>query len=142
MPQLIEMQQNMGGGTAGALLTLIQAGARVLPVSSNQSSEQQQLNEMRRKKKNIEVFLSKSLGIDTSMEKEDTSASRRLSIAGSSLTAEMKAVETASRPIGAVSIMRSEVGSHLVWHFIIQAHVCARARVRVVCTFKGLGPTY
>jgi hypothetical protein len=126
MSQLVEMQQNMGGGTAGALLTLIQAGARVLPVSSNQSSEQQQLNEIRRKKKNIDVFLSKSLGVDISMEKVDKSASRRLSTSGSSLTAEMKAIETASRPIGGASLMRSEVSSRLAWHSITGAPVCAQ----------------
>ena len=54
-----------GGGRPNALALLLSVGARVTPAGKNKDDAAKKREEMRRKARNINVFLSKTLDIDT-----------------------------------------------------------------------------
>ena len=88
----------MGGGVAvkkSAIQVLLDAGARVTPVSENANSEQILLDNLRRQKRNVDVYLGK-LGVETEMKKAEPRANaRRVERKGKDLDASQKAAETA-----------------------------------------------
>jgi len=100
----MEMNQAGGGagdGKANALAVLIAAGARVEPAAGG-TNDQEKLKktELRRKQKTINVYLSKTLDIDTKLEPESTKAVRNKK------TALDVANSTKLKPVGGESYQR------------------------------------
>lgn len=106
----VQLEADSGAGVIGgklsALQTLIAAGARVTPMSSSENAEQIALNDLRRQKKNIEVYLTKQHDIDTTMTKPDE-RTRRVNAEGTkSVGAYERAMQTAKEPFGGAAAKR------------------------------------
>lgn len=96
----------ISGGKQSALAVLIQAGARVTPTGNRDSQEQTILNDMRRQKKNVEVYLSKQHDIDVTMTKPEE-RSKRVGLEGTRMGPLEMAVSTAKTPVGGPMARRS-----------------------------------
>ena len=96
----------ISGGKLSALSVLINAGARVTPTGNRESQEQIILNDMRRQKKNIEVYLSKQHEIDVTMTKPEE-RSKRVGLEGTRMGPLEMAVSTAKEPVGGPLARRS-----------------------------------
>jgi len=96
----IEDMLNGAGGTAhntgakrGAWKIFVDMGIRTTAVRNGESAEQAALDNLRRQRKNVEVYLSKDLGIDTRMIKSDVHQ-RRVEDKDKQITAAEKAMDT------------------------------------------------
>jgi hypothetical protein len=98
----VELEAGSAGGgaaTVSALATLIQHGARTLPASDSQNAENALLQNMRRKKKNVDVYLQRVCGVDTTMQQSDDK-SKRIRLEGTFMGPLEKAMETKEKPVG------------------------------------------
>lgn len=89
-----------GDGKPNALQVLIAAGARVEPVKGKTSEDAIKKTELRRKQRNIAVFLQKTLDIDTTVRSDKGGAK------GGKKSAFEVARETKTKPVGGDTLQR------------------------------------
>ena len=97
-----------GGAKKSALQTMVDFGARVTSVTAGGSSEQAALNDLRRNKKNIDVYLAKSMYIDTTLVKVEGTKQRRVERKGNDMSAAEKANDLKENPFGGETLKRAQ----------------------------------
>jgi len=118
--------RNVGGGEkASALQVLISHGARVTSVRQGASAEQAILDNLKRQKRTIDVFLGKTRGVETAFAKPEERPAGR---SQKEVSAAVKAADTKLNRYGGASLERASC----------QVRQAARARLQLKAVNKVL----
>jgi hypothetical protein len=107
------MNAEMGGGGGAhikqsALQVLVENGARTTSTAQGKNAEQAAMDNLRRQRRNVDVFLAKQYGVDTTFAKVDAKQ-KRVESRDQHVSAAEKAADTGLNPYGGEQLKRSKM---------------------------------